>query len=144
MGSAHAFLHPFVVPSIPSIGRVPLPINSTNLDKETAEDVTFSIESGNRQPAELETRDNSGFGRNAEKLDREFDAFYSTKPRGLGIGRFICPSIIEAPEVRLWASLNEPHGATFQFTLPPVFLRQVPGAARLEGHLEASAAGESA
>jgi C4-dicarboxylate-specific signal transduction histidine kinase len=59
----------------------------------------------------------SGPGLGAQNPDRVFDAFYSTKPRGLGIGLSICRSIIEAHEGRLWASPSEPRGATFQFTL---------------------------
>ena len=62
----------------------------------------------------------SGPGLDRENLDRLFDAFYSTKPCGMGIGLSICRSIIEAHKGRLWASRTEPHGATFQFTLPQV------------------------
>jgi C4-dicarboxylate-specific signal transduction histidine kinase len=65
----------------------------------------------------------SGPGLDTQNLDRVFDAFYSTKPRGLGIGLSICRSIIEAHKGRLWASRTEPHGATFQFTLPQVSLQ---------------------
>lgn len=60
----------------------------------------------------------SGPGLDAQSSDHIFEAFFSTKPRGLGIGLSICRLIIEAHEGRLWASPNEPHGATFQFTLP--------------------------
>jgi len=51
-------------------------------------------------------------------LDRLFEAFYTTKPGGLGMGLSICRSIIEAHNGRLWASPNEPRGAVFQLTLP--------------------------
>jgi signal transduction histidine kinase len=47
-----------------------------------------------------------------------FEAFYTTKPSGLGLGLSICRSIIEGHGGRLWASANVPRGATFQFTLP--------------------------
>jgi signal transduction histidine kinase len=47
-----------------------------------------------------------------------FQAFYTTKPEGIGIGLSISRSIIEAHGGRLWASGNAPHGAVFQFSLP--------------------------
>jgi PAS domain S-box-containing protein len=53
-----------------------------------------------------------------EALDRFFEAFYSTKPTGMGIGLSICRSIIEAHEGRILASANVPCGATFYITLP--------------------------
>jgi signal transduction histidine kinase len=60
----------------------------------------------------------SGPGIDAENLERIFEAFYTTKSSGLGIGLAICRSIIEAHGGRLWADTNEPRGAVFQFTLP--------------------------
>ena len=60
----------------------------------------------------------SGPGIDADKLERIFDSFYTTKPNGVGMGLSICRSIIEAHGGRLWASPNVPSGATFQFTLP--------------------------
>ena len=51
-------------------------------------------------------------------FERVFDAFYTTKPGGLGMGLSICRSIIEAHGGRLWATANVPQGAIFQFTLP--------------------------
>ena len=60
----------------------------------------------------------SGPGLDPKSLDHLFDAFYTTKPQGLGMGLAISRSIVEAHGGRLWATTNEPHGAVFQFTLP--------------------------
>jgi signal transduction histidine kinase len=60
----------------------------------------------------------SGPGLNQESFDRLFDAFYTTKPGGLGMGLSICRSIVEAHGGRVWASRNAGVGATVQFTLP--------------------------
>jgi len=62
----------------------------------------------------------SGPGLDPSHLERVFDAFYTTKSSGMGMGLSICRSIIEAHEGRLWAEANEPRGAIFQFTLPAV------------------------
>jgi PAS domain S-box-containing protein len=50
--------------------------------------------------------------------ERVFDAFYTTKPSGTGMGLSICRSIIHAHGGKLWAQANEPRGAVLQFTLP--------------------------
>ena len=60
----------------------------------------------------------SGPGLEPESLDRLFDAFYTTKKSGMGMGLSICRSIIEAHGGRVWATPSLPQGATFQFTLP--------------------------
>jgi PAS domain S-box-containing protein len=60
----------------------------------------------------------SGPGLDPQSVDRLFEAFYTTKPDGLGMGLAICRSIIEAHGGRLSATENEPRGAVFQFTLP--------------------------
>jgi PAS domain S-box-containing protein len=60
----------------------------------------------------------SGPGLDPANLERLFDAFYTTKSSGLGMGLSICHSIIEAHGGRIWAGANEPRGAAFHFTLP--------------------------
>jgi C4-dicarboxylate-specific signal transduction histidine kinase len=60
----------------------------------------------------------SGEGLDAANLDHVFDAFFTTKPDGMGMGLAISRTIIEAHGGRLWATSNSPQGAVFQFTLP--------------------------
>jgi PAS domain S-box-containing protein len=60
----------------------------------------------------------TGQGLASANPDRLFEAFYTTKPGGLGMGLPICRSIIEALGGRLWAVANVPRGAIFQFTVP--------------------------
>jgi PAS domain S-box-containing protein len=65
----------------------------------------------------VDVRD-SGSGFDGRSLDRLFDAFYTTKPEGMGMGLAISRTIIEAHGGKLWASPNEPKGAIFSFRLP--------------------------
>ena len=60
----------------------------------------------------------SGPGLPQANLDRLFEAFYTTKASGLGMGLSICRSIVQAHGGQLWAAPNEPRGAVFCMTLP--------------------------
>lgn len=60
----------------------------------------------------------TGVGLPADKADHIFDAFFTTKPEGSGMGLAISRSIIESHGGRVWASPNSGKGATFHFTLP--------------------------
>ena len=64
------------------------------------------------------TVQDSGIGLDPQSMGRIFDAFYTTKSQGMGMGLAISRSIIAAHGGRLWAVPNDGPGATFQFTLP--------------------------
>jgi PAS domain S-box-containing protein len=94
-----------------------------------AREAVGSVREGPRELTITSTRDDaggvlvgvrdSGVGLDVENLDQVFDAFFTTKPDGMGMGLAISRSIIEAHGGRLWATANTPRGAVFQFTLPP-------------------------
>ncbi len=60
----------------------------------------------------------AGTGIDPDKIERLFDAFYTTKAKGMGVGLSISRSIIERHNGRLWAESNEGLGATFTFCIP--------------------------
>jgi PAS domain S-box-containing protein len=66
----------------------------------------------------LVTVQDSGPGLSPDCSGRLFDAFYTTKPEGMGMGLSICRSIIEAHGGTIWPMANAPRGATFRFALP--------------------------
>lgn len=65
----------------------------------------------------IEVRD-SGIGLDPDGAERIFDAFYTTKADGLGMGLAISRSIVKAHGGRLWANANQHHGAVFSISLP--------------------------
>ena len=80
---------------------------------------TLLISTGQAEPdgVLVAVRD-SGPGLDPASLEHLFNAFYTTKAGGMGMGLAICRSIIEAHDGQLGAFANEPRGAVFQFTLP--------------------------
>jgi signal transduction histidine kinase len=64
------------------------------------------------------TVEDSGIGIDPDHLDRIFDAFFTTKAQGMGMGLSICRSIVESHGGRLWAAPRSPHGSIFYVQLP--------------------------
>lgn len=70
------------------------------------------------KPEALLSVQDTGIGLKLDEKDRLFEAFFTTKPQGMGMGLAISRSIIEAHGGRLWAGSNQGGGATFLFSLP--------------------------
>jgi signal transduction histidine kinase len=126
---SHQILLPMeLAPALPILGdRVQLQqviINLTMNGIEAMQSVTdrpreLMIRSGRDETHRvLVSVTDCGVGISAKIADRLFNAFFTTKSSGMGMGLSICRSIMEAHGGRLWATANVPHGATFQFTLP--------------------------
>jgi PAS domain S-box-containing protein len=95
-----------------------LMLNGIEAMTDSAGELTIRSQSTNDGRLQISVSD-TGVGLPSEKLDRIFNAFYTTKPQGTGMGLAISRSIIEAHGGRLWATANAERGATFHFSLPP-------------------------
>jgi C4-dicarboxylate-specific signal transduction histidine kinase len=84
---------------------------------EGARELLINTEQSRTNGVLVAVRD-SGPGIDPENIERVFEAFYTTKSSGVGMGLSICRSIIDAHGGRLWAEANEPRSSVFQFTLP--------------------------
>jgi PAS domain S-box-containing protein len=93
-------------------------IEAMSGESEGSRELLVSTEEDGSDGVLVAVRD-SGPGLPPQGLERLFDAFYTTKPGGMGMGLSICRSIIEAHGGQVWAGANAPKGAVFQFTLPP-------------------------
>jgi PAS domain S-box-containing protein len=93
-------------------------------DGERVLEIRACAEAHDGSTAALISVSDRGTGLAPDEMDRVFQAFYTTKPDGMGMGLAISRSIIEAHDGRLWAERNPDHGATFTFRLPAA-----PGAA---------------
>jgi PAS domain S-box-containing protein len=100
-----------------------LVMNASEAMSDMPEDRRSLLITGSRgslhgQPAVLVTVVDLGLGFNSEDTERLFEAFYTTRPQGMGMGLRISRSIVEAHGGRLWAKPNDGPGATFSLALP--------------------------
>jgi PAS domain S-box-containing protein len=84
---------------------------------QRARELELEAHSGGPEAIVFTVRD-SGMGIDFDNCDRIFEAFYTTKPEGMGMGLAISRSIIEAHGGRLWTTPNDGPGVTFRFSLP--------------------------
>jgi signal transduction histidine kinase len=102
-------------------------LNAIEAMKETGGVVTVKTQLGENGQLLISVSD-TGMGLPKEKTEQIFDAFFTTKPQGSGMGLSICRSIVESHGGCLWAAANNGRGATFHFTLPlAAEAVQVPG-----------------
>jgi PAS domain S-box-containing protein len=94
-----------------------LMLNGIEAMKETGGVLTVKTERGEGGQVLISVSD-TGVGLPAGRADEIFDAFFTTKPQGSGMGLAISRSILESHGGRLWATANDGRGATFHFTLP--------------------------
>jgi PAS domain S-box-containing protein len=92
-------------------------IEAMNTLSDGPRDLHVSTRRDDSNNVVLAVRD-SGAGLDPRELENIFEAFYTTKRDGLGMGLAVSRSIIEGHGGRLWATPNEPRGAIFQLTLP--------------------------
>ena len=94
-----------------------LMLNAIEAMKETGGVLTIQAQTGEEGQIRISVSD-TGVGLPPDKADEIFNAFFTTKPQGSGMGLAISRSIVESHGGRLWATANDGRGATFHFTLP--------------------------
>jgi signal transduction histidine kinase len=80
-------------------------------------ELAITTQNGEPDHVVVAVRD-SGVGLDPKSSERIFEAFYTTKPAGMGMGLSISRSIVQDHGGRLWAVANDGPGTTFQFTVP--------------------------
>ena len=103
---------------------------------DRARQLVIRTEQGDGDCASVAVQD-AGIGIDPGDVDRLFDAFYTTKSSGMGMGLSVSRSIIESHHGRLWATANDGPGTTFTFSIPRAS-EGAPGASSL-GAIQASA-----
>jgi signal transduction histidine kinase len=94
-------------------------MNSIDAMKDVDGTRELAIKSQRGQNEELQVSvSDTGVGLPSKQTDHIFDAFFTTKPHGTGMGLSISRSIVESHGGRLWAADNSPRGASFHLTLP--------------------------
>ncbi|HET6933224.1 MAG TPA: PAS domain S-box protein [Candidatus Angelobacter sp.] len=88
-----------------------------NTVEDRRRELLITTEHDGRDQVRLSVKD-AGTGFDPEAADRLFEAFYTTKNSGMGVGLSVCRSIIEKHHGRLWATLNDGPGATFSVSVP--------------------------
>jgi PAS domain S-box-containing protein len=94
-------------------------LNGIEAMKDTGGVLTVKAHLGEDGHIRISVQD-TGPGLPMGEVDQIFDAFFTTKPHGSGMGLAICKSIVESQGGRIWADTNGGRGATFYFTLPTV------------------------
>jgi signal transduction histidine kinase len=94
-----------------------LMLNGIEAMKDMGGVLTVKSQLGEDGQIEIAVKD-TGPGLPVGQADKIFDAFFTTKVQGSGMGLAICKSIIESQDGRIWANGDGGRGATFHFTLP--------------------------
>ncbi|HUA15840.1 MAG TPA: ATP-binding protein [Verrucomicrobiae bacterium] len=91
--------------------------DAMNTINDRPRELLIRTQRDDRNQLRLSVKD-SGVGLSPQVAGKIFEAFYTTKSDGMGIGLSVSRSIIEAHQGRLWATANDGHGTTFSFAIP--------------------------
>src|SRR6202007_1091969 len=94
-----------------------LMLNGIEAMRDTPGELIIKSRLAEDQQVQISVAD-AGVGLPIGKADQIFNAFFTTKPQGTGLGLVITRSIVESHGGRVWAAANSERGTTFHFTLP--------------------------